>query len=712
MKRLLKNIVTLLICTAFSCLNNTQGQICINKFSAIKLQGTTYDTFTRSVVTAKNEIISAGTLYDYNTAAHIAKFSEKGSPIWSYQYSIDFFDFVKLIFFKAVRISDIVSTADGGFVIAGNVEQVLSPFGLPPPVRKWGLLAKIDKIGNVLWTKTLANDRGGGDLGFTNIYQTTDGDIIAYLATDNGKKELPGDHSYGKVLRVGSNGKIKWSTFLFSYLFDAGGLGVENKKGILQASNGNIVIGDIAHKTVPNTGEIREGNLHFFELNYATGKLNWERSYEYGAFSNTYVPDIVNIKELGNGKFSFITTLYLTGANGLVKRGANIITSNRGALENIIAYTPADGSPCNITEAAIDKNNGNRVLLFDKGGKGMLVNINDNGQIVWQQGYKDEQGALPANCFSAGKNGYNIFTSNNHSNQYGLLITDNKGIIDCANETPDITAAPATLNLTHDSLVTNLDYNYTDDYYDYAHPLKRVDEYPLIKNVLCQQTLACCTDFIDKVNINNINICEGTSYMLPDSSVVKDEGLYDVTFKKALGCDSIRFYKVKLDKDVAKLSLGSDTCLGDKTSLIIKATSGFEQYYWMNNSIADSASIKITQQGVYTVAVNNVCGSKTDSIEVFDSCDYRVFIPAAFTPNGDRLNDYFRIPASNKNRLLNFSVYDRWGKRIFYTQNRSVGWDGTYKGEPLESGTFTYYLEMEGITGKRIVKKGYVLLIR
>lgn len=685
-----------------------KAQICINKFTSVKYKGSTYDTFTASVATLTNEIISAGGLYDYNNAAHIAKYSANGSSIWSYQYNLNFFDFIKSIFFKTVSISDMINTSDGGLILAGYVEQLLSPFGNPPPVKKWGLLAKLDKFGKVMWTKTVTKR---GEMSCTNLCTTADGDIIAYLATDNGPKKAPGDHSYNSIIRVGQDGKIKWSTFLFTYLFDAGGLGVSNKKGILQASNGNIIIGDVAHKTIANTGEIKEGNLHFFELNYNTGKINWERSYEYGALSNTYVPDIINIKELANGKFSFITTLYLTSTNGFIKKGANIITSKRGAIENIIAFTAADESPCDITAAAIDKTSGNRVLLLNNNGKKVLMNIDDSGRIVWQQGYDDEQGAFPLNCFSAGKNGYNIFCSNNKSKQFRLLITDISGINDCVNTMPNIITVPATLNLTSDSMVTDLSFPF-DEYYDYGYPLKRGEEYPMMKNTDCLETIACCTDIIDSSAANTIAICEGKSYMLADSTVVKEAGTYPITFKTALGCDSIVFYKISIDKDVAKLTLGDDTCLTGQQVITLRATEGFEKYFWMNNAASKQPNFLITQPGKYSVNVENVCGSKTDSIEIFNQCDYKVFMPNAFTPNGDGLNDYFRISPSNKNKLINFSIYNRSGKLIFQTNNRSAAWDGTYKNEPQSADTFLYYLQMIGLSGNRISQQGTFVLIR
>jgi gliding motility-associated-like protein len=89
-----------------------------------------------------------------------------------------------------------------------------------------------------------------------------------------------------------------------------------------------------------------------------------------------------------------------------------------------------------------------------------------------------------------------------------------------------------------------------------------------------------------------------------------------------------------------------------------------------------------------------------------------MYMPNAFTPNGDQINDVFRIPVDNKNRLLSFSIYNRWGKLMFQTSNPATGWDGYYKGEPLATDTFIYWIVMEGLSGKSVTKKGYVTLIR
>jgi gliding motility-associated-like protein len=110
--------------------------------------------------------------------------------------------------------------------------------------------------------------------------------------------------------------------------------------------------------------------------------------------------------------------------------------------------------------------------------------------------------------------------------------------------------------------------------------------------------------------------------------------------------------------------------------------------------------------------VENVCGSKTDTIVVYDHCVFTIYFPSAFTPNGDGLNDVLRVPFLNKDKLLRLSIFNRWGQLVFYTKNAHDGWDGTLKGMALSTGVYIYFLEMEGLSGKKLNQRGTVVLIR
>jgi gliding motility-associated-like protein len=88
-----------------------------------------------------------------------------------------------------------------------------------------------------------------------------------------------------------------------------------------------------------------------------------------------------------------------------------------------------------------------------------------------------------------------------------------------------------------------------------------------------------------------------------------------------------------------------------------------------------------------------------------------IFIPNAFTPNNDGNNDEFFVRANSITEVY-LAVYNRWGQKVFETNNLNQGWDGTFNGMPLEPDVFGYYLEIECFNGFKQFKKGNVALIR
>jgi len=75
--------------------------------------------------------------------------------------------------------------------------------------------------------------------------------------------------------------------------------------------------------------------------------------------------------------------------------------------------------------------------------------------------------------------------------------------------------------------------------------------------------------------------------------------------------------------------------------------------------------------------------------------DLLINMPNAFTPNGDGLNDLFRVPVSVPcEELVLFQVFDRWGEQVFSSTLEGIGWDGTYRGKPQETGVYIYRVEL------------------
>jgi gliding motility-associated-like protein len=86
-------------------------------------------------------------------------------------------------------------------------------------------------------------------------------------------------------------------------------------------------------------------------------------------------------------------------------------------------------------------------------------------------------------------------------------------------------------------------------------------------------------------------------------------------------------------------------------------------------------------------------------------------MPSAFTPNGDGKNDLFRIPPGAGIMLSDFSIYDRWGNKIFTTKDAAKGWNGKMKDVPLQSGAFVYTISGM-VNDKPVQLKGSFVLVR
>jgi gliding motility-associated-like protein len=89
----------------------------------------------------------------------------------------------------------------------------------------------------------------------------------------------------------------------------------------------------------------------------------------------------------------------------------------------------------------------------------------------------------------------------------------------------------------------------------------------------------------------------------------------------------------------------------------------------------------------------------------------QIFVPNAFTPNGDGRNDIVYVHSANI-KSLKFYIYDQWGELLYTSLNQTSGWDGTYKGTKEPVGVYVYYLEAVMNDGQWVNKKGTITLLR
>jgi gliding motility-associated-like protein len=116
----------------------------------------------------------------------------------------------------------------------------------------------------------------------------------------------------------------------------------------------------------------------------------------------------------------------------------------------------------------------------------------------------------------------------------------------------------------------------------------------------------------------------------------------------------------------------------------------------------------------YVTVSDGIC-SRTDSVEVLVHellCEEPdIFVPDAFTPNGDGNNDVLYVRSRNI-ADMDLKIFDRWGELVFATTDQGKGWDGSYKGKPVDPAVYVYWLTVHCLDGQKFFTKGNVTVIR
>ncbi len=158
------------------------------------------------------------------------------------------------------------------------------------------------------------------------------------------------------------------------------------------------------------------------------------------------------------------------------------------------------------------------------------------------------------------------------------------------------------------------------------------------------------------------------------------------------------------------ISVPSDTSVCEETPLLIRPYQlNADSLLWSDGRIGDV--LHITHGGMYVVTAVNKCGSVSDTVMISQIfCD--IWLPNAFSPNGDGTNDVFRV-LGNTSRLngFSFSIFNRWGQQIFHTQDKYKGWDGKVRQQDAMAGSYIYLL-MYNFEGVPYQKQGSFHLIR
>jgi gliding motility-associated-like protein len=203
---------------------------------------------------------------------------------------------------------------------------------------------------------------------------------------------------------------------------------------------------------------------------------------------------------------------------------------------------------------------------------------------------------------------------------------------------------------------------------------------------------------------------------------------YFLNVTNANGCKSIKSDTVVITiLPPVKVFAGNDTSIAVNQPLQLNAVdvnnSGFTNYLWSPSSGLNNSGIKnpvalfnntIGNNGItykLTVRTINGCQATDDiNIKVFVLAD--IYVPNAFTPNKDGLNDVLRPILVGIKELKYFAVYNRYGQQVYITTVPGKGWDGMVKDEMQNTGAFAWVAEAIDYKGNVIKKNGMAILIK
>ncbi len=200
----------------------------------------------------------------------------------------------------------------------------------------------------------------------------------------------------------------------------------------------------------------------------------------------------------------------------------------------------------------------------------------------------------------------------------------------------------------------------------------------------------------------------GSSYQVLDT---KKSSYYNVLINTGDSCITSEPFLITPDKlDEIKIAADTSFC-ADDTILLAPAFDGIT--YTVNGFT--SSSVFVNKESDYTITATDVYGCERifNTHVIRQNCsDCTAYVPGAFTPNGDGLNDLFKPKFYCVIPKFHLSIYNRWGKIIFESSDLNKAWDGMYAGNKLPTGAYVYFINYTTSPGITKMAKGVIALIR
>lgn len=196
---------------------------------------------------------------------------------------------------------------------------------------------------------------------------------------------------------------------------------------------------------------------------------------------------------------------------------------------------------------------------------------------------------------------------------------------------------------------------------------------------------------------------------------VSDSGWYHLIVTDTEQCtlsDQIHIALLDSPSVTSGWVYADSVCMDDPLQVGLTLSGPDVHYEW--SDIADGTlQRQFPDSGIYIFTVSNECSAKSYTLHtILKTCDEHAYPPNAFSPNGDGVNDIYRIYSSYDFKSFSLLIFDRWGEKVFESDNEAYGWDGRYKSEDLPTGVYAY--EYIGVwpTGHSHTSRGSITLIR
>lgn len=201
---------------------------------------------------------------------------------------------------------------------------------------------------------------------------------------------------------------------------------------------------------------------------------------------------------------------------------------------------------------------------------------------------------------------------------------------------------------------------------------------------------------------------------------------YTATLTDSAGCFSKTTDITVHVKSPPTVDAGPDQIYPFNTSFSIHPTysSNVVSYEWTPSDLLSCTSCAYpngvsTESQSYQIKVTSDSGCVAkDSISIFIECkESYIYMPTAFTPNGDGLNDFYFPSSRGIKTIVKFTIYDRFGKVVYEAKNfppndKTFGWDGKIKSQSQSSEVFVYYIQALCDLGQTVFKKGSFVLLK